>query len=151
MREHRKSGGRRVSRRGRNKPSDNHSDSSTYRIGYGKPPDHTKFKPGQSGNPRGKPKSRKNYDTILDQILHRKLPIRDRGSIRQVPLIEAMLLKFAEEALRGNPKAAAFLLNRYAPTEPDDASTNDLSHEDQEILDAFAKRIRTAPKDGGQR
>src|SRR5947209_15988833 len=108
----------------------------TYRVGYRKPPEHSKFKPGQSGNPRGKPKGAKNYDTILHQILHRKLSVRDRGSIRQVPLIEAMLLKFAEEALRGNPKAAAFLLNRYAPEEPEEASTQDLSREDQQILDA---------------
>jgi hypothetical protein len=139
---------RRGSRRGR-KPSPHDASDASYRVGYGRPPKQSQFKPGQSGNPRGKPKGRKNYETILDQILHRKLPIRDRGSVRQVPLIEAMLLKFAEEALRGNPKAAAFLLNRYAPSEPEDTSTQDLSHEDQEILDAFAKRIRTTPKKGG--
>jgi len=150
MRKRSGSTGRRVSRPRRSERSSRNCADRPYQVGFGKPPKHTQFKPGQSGNPRGKPKGRKNFETILDQILHRKLPIRDRGSVRHVPLIEAMLLKFAEEALRGNPKAAAFLLSRYAPSEPEDASTPDLSNEDQEILDAFAKRIRTAAKKGGR-
>ena len=90
---------------------------ANYSVGFRKPPKHTQFKPGLSGNPRGKPKGRKNADTILQQILHRKLQFRDRGRLRQVPVIEAMFLKFAEAALRGDTKAAAFLLNRYAPAQ----------------------------------
>lgn len=124
----------------RGKPSD-----KTGHVGYGHPPEEHRFKPGESGNPRGRPKGVKNHNTILHEILHRKLPIRDRGTVRQVPLIEAMLLKFAEEALRGNPKAAAFLLNRYAPAEEETSST-ELTREDQEILDAFAASIKSQPK-----
>jgi hypothetical protein len=115
-------------------------------VGYGRPPKDHQFKPGQSGNPRGRPKGAKNHATILHEILHRQLSIRDRGRTRSVPLIEAMLLKFAEEALRGNPKAAAFLLNRYGPAEQEDAAQNELSGDDQDILDAFAQRIRNQLK-----
>ena len=123
---------------------------SAYEVGYKKPPKRSQFKAGQSGNPRGRPKGRKNEDTILAEILHRKLPMRDRGRIRQVPLIEAILLKFAEAALRGEPKAATFLLSRYAPPPADEAGDRDLSHEDQEILDAFARRIQAIPKKGSE-
>ena len=114
--------------------------SENYSVGFRKPPKHTQFKPGLSGNPRGKPKGRKNADTILNQILHRKLQFRDRGRLRQVTVIEAMFLKFAEAALRGDTKAAAFLLNRYAPAEFDE-TTRDLTREDREILDAFSRRV----------
>ena len=62
-----------------------------------------------------------------------------------MPLIEAMLMKFAEEALRGNPKAAAFLLNRYGP-EQNEAAPTELSRDDQDILDAFTQRIRSELK-----
>src|SRR3954467_14740458 len=93
---------------------------STYEVGYKRPPRRSQFKPGQSGNPRGRPKGRKNEDTILDEILHRKLPMRDRGRIREVPIIEAIFLKFTEAALRGDPKAAAFLLGRYRPAPADE-------------------------------
>jgi len=114
----------------------------TEQVGYGRPPQQHQFQAGQSGNPRGRPKGAKNQATILHKILHRKLAIRDRGRTRNVPLIEAMLLKFAEEALRGNPKAAAFLLNRYGPAEQEGAAETELSRDDQEILDAFAHRIK---------
>ncbi|MEA2880562.1 MAG: hypothetical protein QOF14_5758 [Hyphomicrobiales bacterium] len=124
---------------------------SAYEVGYKKPPKRSQFRAGKSGNPRGRPKDRKNEDTILDEILHRKLPMRDRGRIREVPIIEAIFLKFTEAALRGDPKAAAFLLGRYAPPAADEAGDRDLSREDQEILDAFARRMQATPKKGSER
>ncbi len=133
-------------RKGPKKPT--RKSPRSYEVGYGKPPKHSQFRPGQSGNPKGKRKGAKNFDTILHEILHRKLSVRDRGSIRQVTLIEAMLLKFAEGALRGDPKAAAFLLGRYAPPAAEEGGDGNLSREDQEILDAFARRIRSTPKKG---
>jgi hypothetical protein len=122
-------------------------DTSAYDVGYGRPPREHQFKEGKSGNPNGRPKGRKNHATIVGEILHRKLSIRDRGRNRTVPLIEAMLLKFAEEALRGNPKAAAFLLNRYGAVDEESAADRELSADDQDILDAFAQRIRNELKD----
>ena len=38
-------------------------------VGYGKPPKETRFKPGRSGNPRGRPKGSKNFNTILAKRL----------------------------------------------------------------------------------
>jgi uncharacterized protein DUF5681 len=124
---------------------------SEYEVGYRKPPRRSQFKPGQSGNPRGRPKGRKNEDTLLDEILHRKLPMRDRGRVREVPVIEAILLKFTEAALRGDPKAAAFLLNRHSPPSADETGDRDLTREDQEILDAFARRMQATAKKGNER
>jgi hypothetical protein len=40
-------------------------DSGDYQVGYGKPPKHTQFKPGKSGNPQGRPKGTKNLKTDL--------------------------------------------------------------------------------------
>jgi hypothetical protein len=117
-----------------------HKQRAEYSVAYRKPPKRTQFKPGESGNPRGKSKGRKNADTILHEILYRQLALQDRGRLRQVPLIEAILLKFAQAALGGDTKAAAFLLNRYAPSEPDE-SNRDLTQEDREILDEFSRRV----------
>src|SRR5437588_7209701 len=88
------------------KPKKPRSDRrKSYDIGYGRPPKQYQFKPGESGYPAGRPKGAKNQATLLHDILHRKITILDRGRKRSVPLIEAMLLKFAEGALKGDPKS----------------------------------------------
>ena len=112
-------------------------------VGYGRPPKEHQFKKGKSGNPRGRRPGAKNQATILHEILFRMIPIRDRGKVRKVPVIEAMLLKFAEEALRGNPKAAAFLLSRYGLSDQNDISPTEITRDEEDILNAFVQRIQT--------
>ena len=41
-----------------------------YEVGYGKPPRHTRFIKGQSGNPRGRPTGAKNLKTLLSEALN---------------------------------------------------------------------------------
>jgi hypothetical protein len=117
--------------------------TQAYDVGYGRPPPEHRFKPGRSGNPKGRPQGAKNEETILNNLLNRRIEIREAGKLRKITVLEAMLLKFAEEALKGNPKAATFLLNRYRPLEADEASTDEITREDQEILDAFTHRVQT--------
>jgi Family of unknown function (DUF5681) len=52
----------------------------TYRIGYKKPPRETRFKPGESGNPGGKPKASKNRTTLLLTELDTKVAISEGGA-----------------------------------------------------------------------
>lgn len=59
-------------------------------VGYGKPPRTHQFKPGQSGNPKGRPKGAKSEATILYELLHRKIPIREGGKTRKVTVLEAI-------------------------------------------------------------
>ena len=113
---------------------------SAYEVGYGLPPKQHRFKPGRSGNPKGRPKGSKNEATILSMILNRKIEIRESGISRRITVLEAVLLKFTEEALRGNPRAATFLLDRYRPPDSKEFSAEQMSREDQEILDAFIAR-----------
>jgi len=50
----------------------NHTDKpDDYEVGYGKPPKHGQFKPGQSGNPKGRPKGRKNFPVLLEMCLNK--------------------------------------------------------------------------------
>ena len=51
------------------------SDDATdrdYDVGYGKPPKATRFRKGQTGNPKGRPKTSKNVGTMLEGSNHRK-------------------------------------------------------------------------------
>jgi hypothetical protein len=46
-------------------------------VGYGRPPVHTRFKPGQSGNPRGRRKGQRNVSTVLAETLNQRIRIRE--------------------------------------------------------------------------
>jgi hypothetical protein len=113
-------------------------------IGHGRPPRAYQFKPGESGNPRGRPRGRKNEATILNELLNRKIPVQQGGKTRRVTILEAILLRFTEDSLKGNTKSAAFLLNRHSAfanagslPETDDQ----LTHDDRDVLEAFARKL----------
>lgn len=117
-----------------------------YQVGYGRPPAHTRFKPGQSGNPKGRPKGAKNEDTILREIMNRPIEIREGGRPRKISVLAAILLKFAENALKGDPKSATFLLNRYGLAERNAPQTEGLDPDDRELLDSYVRDIKTTTK-----
>ena len=39
------------------------------RVGYRRPPRHSRFQPGQSGNPRGRPRGVKSLSVIVRKIV----------------------------------------------------------------------------------
>ena len=111
-------------------------------VGYGRPPVEHQFKPGQSGNKRGRPKGSKNEATIMSELLNRRIDIREKGRTRKITVLEGILLKFAEDALKGNAKAASFLLNRKQIAESSGLPTAEiLDMDDQKVLDSFKQRL----------
>jgi Family of unknown function (DUF5681) len=115
-------------------------------VGYRRAPQAHQFKPGQTGNPRGRPKGAKNEATILRALLNRKIDIREGGKVRKITVLEAILLRFIEEALKGNTKAAAFLFNRYGGTQADSSRPDEeLNEDDRKVLDAFVRRLEKQP------
>jgi len=110
-------------------------------VGYGRPPRAHQFKSGQSGNPAGRRKGAKNEATILYELLHRKISIREGGRTRKITVLEAILLRFTEDSLKGNTKSAAFLLNRHGAFVSGEPQHTDLSGDDRDILEAFAQRL----------
>lgn len=85
-----------------------------YRVGKGRPPLATRWKPGQSGNLRGRPKGTKNLTTILEQALSQKLQVRDKGKTRQISALEAIARRLVHDAVKGDLKAIKLLLG-YEP------------------------------------
>ena len=75
----------------RTEPTDKESDGG-YEVGYGKPPKHTQFEPGQSGNPRGRPKGTKNLKTDLMEELGEKILVREGEQARRVSKQRAVVM-----------------------------------------------------------
>jgi hypothetical protein len=117
--------------------------SASHRVGYGKPPKQHQFQPGQSGNWKGRPKGAKNTSTLLREILDRKIEVRTGTTVRKVSVREAMLIRFAESALKGDTKSAHFLLQRYEIAETAQAEVKrvwDVRYETlEEAKEALAK------------
>ncbi|GJL94971.1 MAG: hypothetical protein DHS20C05_13760 [Hyphococcus sp.] len=89
-----------------------------YNVGFKKPPKHTQFKKGKSGNPKGRPRKSKNMTTVLTEVMAQTVTIKQNGKRRRVPLREAWAYKIGEAALRGNVREQVALmkaLHDYVP------------------------------------
>jgi len=82
-----------------------------YTVGYKRPPLHTRFKPGQSGNPRGRPKGRLNLNTEVMGIISKKVKVRDGDTDRQMSLLAANVLAHGIKGAKGDVRSASFLFH----------------------------------------
>jgi Family of unknown function (DUF5681) len=84
-----------------------------YRVGYGKPPKHTRWRKGQSGNPRQKrlPSNRpETMADIIDRLLNEPLRVVLQGAPSKMSALEAIVQNLSQKALSGNGKALRVLL-----------------------------------------
>ena len=79
--------------------------SDDYDVGYKKPPKKNRFKPGNSGNPKGRPKGSKNLSTILRQRLNKKVQVAENGRRKMITVEEVIVAKMVNDAAAGDPIA----------------------------------------------
>lgn len=119
-----------------------------YKVGYGKPPKHTQFKPGQSGNPKGKPKGAKNIETILKNELYGKVQVTVGGKKKKLTKFEVAMKQMMEKAAKGDLKALGMLLSlakEYVATAPSSAQMAPPTSDELAILEdvvAFEKMLK---------
>ena len=90
----------------------NKKEDSNYEIGYGRPPRHTRFKKGQSGNPKGRPNGSKNAATLLKEALHEEVVVSENGRRRKVTKLEAAMKQLANRAAAGDHRSLQLLLQQ---------------------------------------
>ncbi len=91
-----------------------------YEVGYGKPPEATRFKPGKSGNPEGRPKGARNQRTELTQELNQKIVVNEGGRRKRVTKRAALYKSLVTKGLQGDAKATQTILLLEARTTPSD-------------------------------
>lgn len=103
-----------------------------YSVGYGKPPKHSRFKPGQSGNPKGRPKGAQSANALLQAELKRSVAITENGRAGKLSKQAVMIRNLVNKAM-GDVKAAQIVLALA-----DKAQTlSPLRTSEQEMIDKF--------------
>ena len=120
-----------------------------YEVGYGRPPKRGRFKPGQSGNPKGRPRGRKNIRTIFEETLYKPVTVTENGRKRKAPAIEALFLSLLRKSLDGDMRALEKLTKQLpmlqAATAADEAREGGEAVDpetDAEALAEFTRMIR---------
>ena len=128
-------------------------DRDDYEIGYGKPPRSTRFKKGQSGNAKGRPKGSRNFANDLDDVLNTKMTVNENGKPRKVSTQLAALMRLREKALKGETRALDRLLSMADERSTEKDAQNKerhISSDEMDILERFVSVHTVASSEEGQ-
>lgn len=121
-------------------------DEKPYEVGYGRPPKHTRFRPGQSGNPKGRGKGVLNLRTIVEREFNELVAVTDNGRRRKVRKVELMFKTALNRAIKGDARALNAMI---AISQRLNIGFGDLDHEvedfsayDAEMLARFVEDSR---------
>ena len=95
--------------------------SKDYNVGYKKPPKHTQFQPGQSGNPNGRPKGTKNLRTDLEEELQTEITITEGGQPLTISKQRALVMSLLAKAIKGDVRSANTLIKLILKFQPDES------------------------------
>jgi hypothetical protein len=114
-----------------------------YNIGYCRPPRSTQFKPGTSGNPRGRPKGMKSVAKLLEEALSRRVTIQENGRERKMRAQDVIIRGLVNDAARRDSRALKLLfalIDRYGITNEREIDPATLNADDQNLIDSYLSR-----------
>jgi hypothetical protein len=80
-------------------------------VGYKRPPRHSQFQPGKSGNPNGRPKKSESIVDVLQKELYSLVPVLKDGKRRRISMLRAIIKQHLNKAAAGDTKSMNILLN----------------------------------------
>ena len=81
-----------------------------YVVGYGKPPVHSRFQKGRSGNPKGRPRGRRNMSTLLSATLNGWVTVVENGRRKKITKREAIVTQLVNKSASADLKATQIVL-----------------------------------------
>lgn len=111
-------------------------DDDNYEVGYGRPPKHTRFQKGRSGNPSGKKRPQEGPGQIFHRLLRENVTVTENGRRRAMSKLELVFSQLINKAASGNEKNFKLFLevmSRFPPK----AVTMRLDREDEQFLADF--------------
>jgi hypothetical protein len=123
-------------------PPDNERD---YEVGYGKPPCQTRFKKGQSGNPRGRAPGSKNLSTLLSEALNEPVIVAENGGRRKITKREAIVTQLVNRSATADLRALKILLGLVRDiepeTEPASSGAATFTAADEKVIEQLKARL----------
>lgn len=121
-------------------------------VGYGTPPEATRFKKGNSGNPKGRPRGSLNVRNLFIKISREKVVINENGQRKTVTKLEAALKQMVNKAASGDIRALRELLELARDAEARQnmpGLQNPVIEElDQEVIDGILQRLNPEQQGG---
>jgi hypothetical protein len=115
-------------------------------VGYGKPPLHSRFQKGRSGNPKGRPRGKKNMSTLLSTALNASIVVVANGRRKKITKREAIVTQLVNKSAAADLKATQIVLAMLRDLESQADGSADpavFTEADQEIIRRIHARLRT--------
>jgi hypothetical protein len=116
--------------------SDEPPEPGDYPVGRGKTPEHSRYKPGQSGNPKGRPKGARNMKTEFNEEMNERVELTIDGKPRKMTKRRAVTKAAISKAAKGNVTAqrTVFELDMKLNGIPEEKIERPLSAAEQQML-----------------
>src|SRR5437667_12553511 len=116
-----------------------------YKVGRGKPPLHSRFKKGRSGNPRG-PRG-KNLPTLLVAALNEPVFVTANGRRRKITKREVVVTQLVNKSAGADLRATKMLIDMLKDVEKKAGVTPPpepapFTAADEEVMATFIARLR---------
>jgi hypothetical protein len=122
------------------------STSANYSVGYCRPPVGRPFRPGHSGNPRGRPKGGRNLTSVIGAAVGKIIAVKASGRRRRrrITKLEAAVEQLANRAAKGEARATQLLLALVQTHEakPDRPDADGIGEADALAMAELARRLR---------
>lgn len=134
--------------------SDRDAAVETYKVGYGKPPIHTRYQKGTTGNPKGRPAKSKSLPDLFQAELDRKIVAIVGGKRKRIAKAEAIAKQQVDRALKGDERALNSIIKltqlrqrqgggtSRGPEEPQPRPTEISPRAYDSMVEAYLKSIR---------